>query len=182
MHKISFIINPKVPSSRETAFQSLRFPLRPENREFVPVRIVEVRRPQRSGDAARFVREYHATCGQSLVRRAHVLYRERQLGRSSNRIAPARQWLTEAQRHAAAIQERESFALSLELEAEFVAVKRYRARIVGRTEHHDSDLRQCEICSVHWRPPAYYCTHAGYSLRVSNFAARSRIRHDRDPA
>src|SRR5205823_5263744 len=120
-------------------------PLRPEDRELMAVGIVEIRRPQRSGNVAGLVREFHAACGQSLVCRANVFHRKHHFGRTRNRIAYARQRLTEAQRYATAIEKRESFVLALENEPKFVAVKRYRARRVGRAEHHDSDLRQFEI-------------------------------------
>lgn len=89
-------------------------PLRPEDRERVAVRIVEVGCPERPGDGSRFVSELDSACGQRLVRRSNVLDGENDLDRARDLAARPGQRLAQAERDAAAIEESEALVLAIQ--------------------------------------------------------------------
>src|SRR5690348_2644658 len=126
------------------------------------VGIVEVRGPQRTGDIARLLGEFHTAGGQRLMRGPDIFDRENHLDSTGQLAAssPAERF-AQAKCDAAAIQKSETFILALEYQPQLVTIERHRLRHLLHAEHHDSDLRQLEIQLCHCPPPACYCTHAG---------------------
>jgi hypothetical protein len=133
------------------AFASIRgssffgFTLRPKHRQLVPVRIIEIGRPQGAGDSSWFVSELDAARGQRLVRPANVFHGENDLDGPCDRPPGPGERLAQAKGDASAIQKSEALILAFQHQAQLVAVERYRARQLLHAEHHHADLSELEI-------------------------------------
>jgi len=111
----------------------------------VPVRVVEIRRPQRARNRPWFVSELDAARGQRLVRPTHVFHRENNLDRSGDGPTGPDERLAQAKRNPAAIQKSEPLILAFQHQAQLVTIERDGARQLLHAEHHHTNVLELEI-------------------------------------
>src|SRR5271157_683033 len=94
----------------------------------VAVRVIEVSNPHGGRDVSRFVGELDSFLAQRLIGGGYVLNREDDLAGAGNLATDFGRRLAEAQGDRAGVQERETRDLTLNLQAQLIAIERQRAR------------------------------------------------------
>jgi len=123
--------------------------LGPKDGEVVTVRVVEVGDPRGGRDASWFLSELDSFPSQRLIGGGYVLNREDDLAGAGNLATDFGRGLAEAQGDRAGVHEREARDLTLNLQAQLVAIETQRARHVVNAQHNDADLSELVIRLFH---------------------------------
>jgi len=115
----------------------------------VAVRVIEVSDPHSRCDVSRFMGELDALLTQRLIGGGYILNREDDLTGAGNLATDFGRRLAEAQSDRTRIEKRETRNLTLNPEAQLVAIERQRSRHIVNPQHNNADLRDLKIRLFH---------------------------------